>query len=92
MVPQKKIRRCTDVIDIFGINAFALDPLQCKLLYMEIPRVMARRELRTRNMKVPLVSDKLFDLILLATGDEDQADKAKTSFIMEQMKSGEEVH
>lgn len=59
---------------------------------MEIPRVIARRELRTRNMKVPLDSDKLFDLILLSTGDEDQADKAKTSFIMEQMKSGEEVH
>jgi len=27
----------------------------------------------------------------MSTEDEDQADKAKTDFIMEQMKSGEEV-
>ena len=42
-------------------------------------------------MKAPLDSDKVFNLIFLATGNEDQADKAKTDFIMEQMKSGEEV-
>ena len=58
---------------------------------MEIPRIIARRELRARNMKAPLDSDKVFNLIFLATGNEDQADKAKTDFIMEQMKSGEEV-
>ncbi len=58
---------------------------------MEIPRVMARRELRARSVKTPLDSDRVFNLILLATGNEDQADRAKTDFIMEQMKSGEEV-
>tara|TARA_R100000808_G_C2123149_1_gene133970 strand:+ start:1024 stop:1203 length:180 start_codon:yes stop_codon:yes gene_type:complete len=58
---------------------------------MDIPRVLARRELRARKLKAPLNSDQVFDLVLLSTGDEDQADKAKIDFIMEQMKSGEEV-
>ena len=91
MVPQKKIRRYTDIIDIFGINAFELNPLQCKLLYMDIPRVLAKRELRARNFEAPLNSEKVFELVFMSTEDEDQADKAKTDFIMEQMKSGEEV-
>jgi len=58
---------------------------------MDIPRVLAKRELRARNFEAPLNSEKVFELVFMSTEDEDQADKAKTDFIMEQMKSGEEV-
>ena len=90
MESQKKIRTTIDVIDVYGINAFQLTSLQRKLLFDDIPRVIAKRELRQRMAQLPLTSEKIRDLIFLATGDEEKAEDAMTSFIMNQMKSGKE--
>lgn len=38
-----------------------------------------------------MTSQKLYDLILVTTGDEDKAERARADFMMAQMKAGEEV-
>ena len=91
MGSQKKIRRYADVIDVYGINAFELDPVTFKLLYLQIPRTIARRELRARSMEGPADANKVYELVKDATGDEDEADKARTDFMMAELKSGKDV-
>ena len=58
---------------------------------MEIPRIVAKRELRLRGVEMSLDEDKVYNLILSATEDEDKADKARADYIMAKIKSGQNV-
>ena len=65
-----------------------MTPLELNLLHMNIPRVEAKREILTRNMEGKLNGDYVYNLILMATDDEEQAAKAQTNFYMNEMRAG----
>ena len=55
---------------------------------MNIPRIEAKREILSRNTEGRLTGDYVYNLILMATDDEDLAGKAQTNFYMNEMRSG----
>lgn len=42
-------------------------------------------------MEGPADANKVYELVKDATGDEDEADKARTDFMMAELKSGKDV-
>ena len=55
---------------------------------MQIPRVEAKREILTRNADAGLSGEYVYNLILMATDDEDLAGKAQTNYYMNEMRAG----
>lgn len=51
-------------------------------------RLEAQEELGQRQRKGPLTAGRLFDLVLLATGDRDEAERAYKAFRHEELKAG----
>tara|TARA_R110000824_G_scaffold348452_1_gene535200 strand:- start:65 stop:247 length:183 start_codon:yes stop_codon:yes gene_type:complete len=55
---------------------------------MHIPRVQAKREILARNIEGKLTGEYVYNLILMATDDEEKADKAQTNYYMNEMRAG----
>lgn len=56
---------------------------------MHIPRVQARREIATWNAtNGKLTGERIFHLVLAATEDEDEADKQRARYFMDEMRAG----
>tara|TARA_Y100000310_G_C20661506_1_gene805053 strand:+ start:2249 stop:2431 length:183 start_codon:yes stop_codon:yes gene_type:complete len=55
---------------------------------MHIPRVQAKREILARNIEGKLTGEYVYNLILMATEDEDLAGKAQTNYYMNEMRAG----
>jgi len=62
--------------------------LEWFLLKAELPRLKAQLELHQRQCQSTIDAERLKDLILLDTEDEDYADKTAAEYLMSQIKSG----
>ena len=56
-----------------------------RLLHSDLPRLLAERELRGRSEQTDLSSGYVYELVLRATGDEDQADKAAAGYVKREL-------
>lgn len=86
--PEKKrafIAEC-ELTKFYGIDAFALPDAVKLALEVNRPALEARE-----SLKGPVADDRLFDLVLLATGSEDAAAEALSARIGERLRKSEQV-
>ena len=74
---------------VYGINPFGLSARQLIGLWANIPAVEAHRELSARRAEGPLSHERLFDLILVSTGDREQAERASRELLAATLRAGQ---
>ena len=54
----------------------------------ELPVLLAEKELRDHAARQPMSGERLYQLILASTGDDDAADKARCEYMLQELRLG----
>lgn len=71
-----------------GISVENLSDEEVKLLHDQLPKLKAQKELEERKARADIDGDRVYSLLIEATGDEELADKTRANYLAAQMKAG----